>query len=86
MSATTITLTELLAEMERAARKNTEGQTLRELVEATRLPIAKLKATIRAGIANGTIACSRAFRPAIDGTMRPVPVYRSVSTKKPKGK
>lgn len=80
--AAMITLAELLAEMERASRTNSEGQSVRELVESTKLPERKLKDIIRLGINNGTIAASRASRPAIDGVMRPIPVYRRVEDKK----
>lgn len=71
-----ITLPELIAELERASRTNAEGQSVRELAASLKMTESKIKAMLRAGIDAGTIESGRTMRFAIDGTLRPIPVYR----------
>lgn len=82
-----ITLDELLAEFNRLDQKQAvQGYTFRELKEKVGYGEEKMKDLIRRGISEGLIKSARAGRMAIDGTMRPVPVYAFVPPVKPKGK
>ena len=78
----TITLEELLAEIDRTSREHASGATLREMKNAMKISEHRLKELIRAGLESGMIEAGRSERPAIDGTMRPVPVYRASNRKK----
>ncbi len=72
---------EWLAELERcsstpAVADNADGATVAELVAKTGRSVASIRRLLRSGIDAGTVESAMGYRPAIDGRMRPVPVYR----------
>lgn len=79
-----ITIDELMAELNRLGipdANGDEGSTLRELRDQWGQSQEKTTAIVRRCIAAGLVTPGRAARVAIDGTSRPVPVYRFI--KKP---
>jgi hypothetical protein len=54
-----------------------EGLTVSDVCEATGWTRSKVQEALRRAFARGLVACGgRVYRPAVDGTMRPVPAYR----------
>jgi hypothetical protein len=75
--STDIYVEEWLAELDAAmGGMGDAGVTLAEMAGATNHCPAWVSKRLRRLIHDGRIAVGRAKRPAIDGTMRPVPVYR----------
>jgi hypothetical protein len=58
-----------------------EGMATVELCEATGWGGERVKMALRSAIKAGTATAGRAYRPGIDGVMRPVPVYRLAKKK-----
>ena len=85
--AESITLDELLAELNRLdQREAVQGYSLRELMAKTGRSDEKTKDLIRRGKEAGLITVGRAPREALDGAMRPVPVYIFKPPEKSRGK
>lgn len=55
-----------------------EGMSCAELEEATGWHVERVRKALKSAIAAGTCTVGRATRPSIDGSGRPVPVYRLV--------
>jgi predicted Rossmann fold nucleotide-binding protein DprA/Smf involved in DNA uptake len=71
----TFTLDELLAAMQ-AAPASVPGLSVTDICQQTGQPRARVSAWLRQAVPAGRVRCSgRVMRPAVDGTMRPVPVY-----------
>ena len=82
-----IRLDELMAELERlGVPKGDDGLTCRELREYWKCSGDKAHELLRKLLAAGMVIAGRAVRPAIDGIMRPTPVYRFVKKSKAKAK
>lgn len=68
---------EWMAELEAAMQRGgDDGATIRELMEATGHGEHWVKERLRSLQAQGRLIAGRANRPAIDGTLRRVPVYQ----------
>jgi hypothetical protein len=59
-----------------------EGATVQELAEASDQSVIKVRVALRALIASGQVVAGRGLRPAIDGRLNHVPVYRQVTPAK----
>jgi hypothetical protein len=77
----TPTITDVLAEIQRAMEQMPAGQdgaTTAELATMGAVSQEKVRAWVRAMLDSGRMEVARAHRKAMDGTFRPVPVYRLV--------
>lgn len=71
----TFTAEDLLTALQ-AAAASTPGLSVTDICQQTGQARAKVNAWLRQAVPAGRVRCSgRALRPAVDGTMRPVPLY-----------
>lgn len=79
MAAENITLDELVAELNRLGVESVEGAeglTVQEWAEQWGIARSTAQERIRSAVKNALAFTGRARRQAMDGSMRPVPVYR----------
>lgn len=83
--AADMTITQVLADLEAAFRNTDPGPdnafTIREMAQMSGMGAEKTRIAVRAGLQAGTWEHLRARRCSMDGTWRPVPVYRPKSGK-----
>jgi hypothetical protein len=71
----TFTLDELMSAFRQDAA-NVVGWSVSDMVAQTGMPRDRVNKWLREAVPAGRVKCSgRVLRPAVDGTMRPVPVY-----------
>jgi hypothetical protein len=72
----TFTAEDLLSAFQAAAASTAPGLSVTDICQQTGQPRARVNAWLRQAVPAGRVRCSgRVMRPAVDGTMRPVPVY-----------
>lgn len=75
-----------LAELEAATKQNPEGMTARELQDYLKRGPDQVMRLLKVAKARGVLRTARANREAIDGIMRPIPVYWFAPAAKGKAK
>lgn len=76
-----ISIEELLSELRRLDKSSDDGYTFRELQNKLGVSKVRVHRMISTGLERKIITPGRAERKSIDGSLRPVPVYRFVHEK-----
>ena len=76
--AAEITIDELLSELRRLDKSSDDGYTFKEIQDKLGVSRVRVHRMISTGLERKLITPGRAERQAIDGSFRPVPVYRFV--------
>lgn len=84
MASPTITIDELLAEIERQNTSAGEGETVEEISSRTGVSDVKVRGYLKKLIADGRMVARKKLVRNITGAMSPVPCYAVVNGKKKK--